>query len=184
MEMLKKMVNWVVAKVKANLSLIAVLLGVAAFLMFFTPVAYLKGEEDTGTVTGILGADAAFGMKLEGEAMLKFSFLNFVTFLLPLAGAVLLALAVSNNNKLFSLISAGCFALATICFFLVPSFLVYSEMFEEMMDMMEYKAVCGGSVIIGALFNLAAAACAYFSGAECEAVAAPVEEVATEEVAE
>ena len=128
---------------------------------------------------GVSGAKLVFGLEVMEEELLNFSFLGFVAFLLPLAGVVMMALASSEKNKLFALISAGCFVVAAVCFFLLPSFAAWAE--KDYKDYYDFTVSVGA--VFGAIFCLAAAACAYFASntyVADEAVAAPVEEVVAE----
>jgi hypothetical protein len=108
-----------VSNVGKLLSLVALVAGVAAFIMMFLDA--IKITADFGiakNVTTYKGSEVAFGLKDKIGSMevtiLNFNLIALITFLLPLAGGVISYLF---KNKLFTLIAFLCFVIGAIALF-------------------------------------------------------------------
>ena len=141
---------------------IAAVLGVIALITMFMPAIAMK----EGSADPINGLKAAFGYSEKfGNASVKvlnFSFMNTLAYLLVLVGAGLSALTYfKGENKLFTLIAAGCFVVATILFFCFVPFAGWLEETKDLWQAMKkapadfYKLAIGP--ILGAICSLLAA---------------------------
>lgn len=110
----------------------AALFGIVAFIMMFL-AAVSTGGDDPTTYTG---AELAFGKSLgsmslwgqSGETKIVFSFGVLLAYVLPLASAVLLALAVFTKKQgfkfIFGCVAFGCFVAGIILLVLVRNMAV------------------------------------------------------------
>lgn len=121
-------------KVSYYLSLAATLFALLAVVMIFLPA--IATEEDAAYLTlekTYSGLQTAFGYKKTtlGREVTHwhFSFMNLLTYLLPLAAFVLLALSAfgKKQNKLFVLIATVCLIASTVFFFSTVSFASFNE---------------------------------------------------------
>lgn len=146
------------------LPVIAAGLGLIALITIFMPAIAMK--EAVRGAEPINGLKAAFGYSEKfGNASVKvlnFSFMNTLAYLLVLVGAGLSALTYfKGENKLFTLIAAGCFVVATILFFCFVPFAGWLEETKDLWQAMKkspadfYKLEIGP--ILGAICSLLAA---------------------------
>lgn len=159
-------------KVKISLSLIlsavAALLGIVAVIMLAAPgISYtleVLGQKNT---TSYSLANLTFGYEKGGFA---FSFMNFVPFLLVVAGIVLCALTALKGGKITAFVAAGCFLVAGILFFCCKQLIVFNtgDLTGEAKDaavelakaaIKEFK-LGAGAIMAGILSILSAVACA------------------------
>ena len=147
------------------LPVIAAVLGLIALITIFMPAIAMK----EGSADPINGLKAAFGysekfgnFSTTSVKVLNFSFMNFLAYLLVLVGAGLSALTYfKGENKLFTLIAAGCFVVATILFFCFVPFAGWLEETKDLWQAMKkapadfYKLEIGP--ILGAICSLLAA---------------------------
>lgn len=141
------------------LPLLSALLGIVAVVMiFFTAVNYtaVKGISKLEDVTQYTGLQTAFGYS-EGSGIkvevLKFSIMNLLPWLLALGGAVVSVFCyLSKGSKLFALISAGCFIVSAVFFFIYPSFIVLPELSIFVKDNF---SLAWGTIVAGIVSALA-----------------------------
>ena len=96
---------------------IGAILGVASLIMLFFPAVTVADTQTTYS-----GLQVVFGYK-DGETILKFSFLNLLTYLLIVVGIVFLIFNFINSTNYFlALYSAIAFIVAGILFFFTISF--------------------------------------------------------------
>ena len=96
---------------------IGAILGVASLIMLFFPAVTVADTQTTYS-----GLQVVFGYK-DGETILKFSFLNLLTYLLIVVGIVFLIFNFINSTNYFlALYSAIAFIVAGILFFCTISF--------------------------------------------------------------
>ncbi len=112
-----------------------------------------------GKSTSYSGFNAMFGWaKGDGNfsvAFTSFSFMNMLAYLLPIAGLVLAL--VFGNSKLLALIPIACYIVGAVFLFLVPSFIVYTDVGGGLTALITvslgYGAIIAGIMsIIGALW--------------------------------
>ena len=108
------------------LSIVILVLGVAAFCMaFLTCVKYTAGD----TAAEFTGFQTMFGHMEKGEITgiethyLAFSFMALLTFAMPLVGAVLSLV----ENKIVRFVGAGLMIAGAVLLFLLPSFAVLAS---------------------------------------------------------
>ena len=161
-------------KAKKSLPLIAVILGIFAFLMLFCPAVCIESEEFGNymedLVIGIRGVDVVFGFEMLGEDILDFSFMGFVTFAMPLVACICLFLAESKQDKRYAYAAIVCFLVGAICMFCLPSFMAWSN--KKLGDEIKEEAdlSLATTTIYGAIACLLAALCAFKSKEDCVAV--------------
>ena len=155
------------AKKKIDLGMIAtlcaVVLGVIAVIMLVAPAVVHKYSDSVK----YSGWDLAFGYKEGGESIFDFSFMNFLTYALAIAGIVCTILSyLGKGGKYIDFIATGAFILAGIFFFLAIPFSVISGSEEatakeiaELKD--EFFKVGAGVIISGICSILAGLACGY-----------------------
>lgn len=117
-------------KLPYYLSLAATVFALLAVVMIFLPA--IAAKEDTDTAYS--GLQAAFGyketIKIVGEVVhLNFSFMSLLTYLLPLAAFVLLAISSfgKKQNNLFVLLATVCLIATAVFFFSTVSFVSFNE---------------------------------------------------------
>lgn len=150
------------------LSACAILLGIVAIIMLAAPaITYTVeafGQKSTLTYTM---AQITFGYEKGGFA---FSFMNFLSFLLVVAGIVLAALTALKGNKLTAIIAAVCFLAAGVLFFCCKQLIVFDtgDLTGELKDfaLMSTKELIKdfklgiGAILTGILSILSAVSCA------------------------
>lgn len=158
------------AKKKSNnlakyLPFATIVLSILAFVMLFLPAIVTK---EAKLDTDYSGFQLAFGYKEEmlGKevTILKFSFMNFLTVLLPLAALVLTLLNAfgKKQNKLFTLLAAICLAVAGVFFFCslgFSSFNVHEKVVDETKELFKL----GIGAILGGVFSLLGALASFAS---------------------
>ncbi len=167
------------AKKKSNnlakyLPFAAILLSILAFVMLFLPAIVTKEAKLDTEYTGF---QLAFGYKKtigsKEFAKLNFSFMNFLTVLLPLAALVLTALNSfgKKQNKLLTLLAAICLAVAGVFFFMSLNFASFNKP-ETIADVIEAGLTLyipkeafklGIGAILGGVFSLLGALASFAS---------------------
>ena len=108
---------------------IAALLGVVAIVMLFLP-AVVAGENSFNGLKAVFGwtkTTKSIVGTIETE-MLKFSFMNLLSYILVAVGVVLSVLTfLGKGNKFFALIAAACFIVAAVFFFCTIPFTVVAD---------------------------------------------------------
>lgn len=105
------------------LSAVAALLGIVTIVMLAAPgITYTADLVVTKTTTTFSMAQLTFGNKDGGFA---FSFMNFLPFLLVLAGIALCVITALKGNKFTAFIAAVCFLAAGILFFCCKQLVVF-----------------------------------------------------------
>lgn len=156
--------SWVVA---------AVLSGVFAVLMIFCPAVVFDFafeelvdiEMEGFDMFNVNGLKAVFGWEIEvdGEEVeiLKFSFLQCLTYALPLIGVAALCYSVKSNNKVAMYVAIGCFLASALLFFHSVGTLQWESKAKkrEVEDVVDFSL--GAGAIIGGVSCLLAAFCSY-----------------------
>ncbi len=122
---------------------------VLALIMIFLPQLTDEGD---GSYSGL---EIVFGVKEHGYEILKFSFLNLLTYLFVIAMAVVSVLAyMKKDNKLFLLIAIVLAIVSAVFFFLAKAFVQADDLTLEMI-----KEFCdlGVGAIFGGIFSILAA---------------------------
>ncbi len=142
------------------LPVLAFALGIVAIIMMFLPAVALKDTDTTYT-----GWQSAFGYTTEvltkKVAILNFSFPVFLSFILMLAGTALALLQfIAPKNRLFIVISAVCFLVSAIFWFLTPQLLSIGKgaTFGGLINasnVKEYLVLAVGSIVGGICSALA-----------------------------
>ena len=148
------------AKLLKSLSVVAVAFGVFAFVTFFFPALrmhyeYFETSDVLEFVSAYNGWGVVFGVK-NGE--FEFSFMNFVTYLLPLVGCLLVFLKERMKNKLFAFCSIAVFLVAGIFFLLIKAFAVISFEFDDKKYFLDHLKL-GAGAIFGEISCFIAALC-------------------------
>ena len=143
--------------------LLAAALGVIALLMLFLP-AVIADE------TSYNGLKVVFGYTEETKAIvstiktviLKFSFMNLLTYLLVICGIVLSILNKDGKNKLFFLIATACFIIAAILFLCTVSLTVINPDWVKLIGYIGHDIKetwkLGAGAIIAAITSILAGA--------------------------
>lgn len=130
------------------LSVVVLLLGVAAFCMaFLVGVKYVTSK---GTALGeFTGIQVMFGYSKEvlvaEVKVLEFSILATLAFALPLVGAIVGLV----NNKIAKLVAALVMIAGAVLMFLLPSFVVFAA--DGAADLVSGVATLGIGAIIGGI---------------------------------
>lgn len=142
---------------------IGVVLGVVALCMLFVDAVKLADVKTSlGTVKldgSFSGASVAFGYAYEGTAVLKFSFLGFLPFLLTIGGVVLtlVRMFAKKSTKILDYVAIAVFVVAGVLFFIMPSFMVFADnLVAKIVSAPEYTLAVG-SIIAGICSLLAGA---------------------------
>ena len=152
----------------------AALLGLVAFFMLFAPnltssyTNILNGKSET---VGYSGLETVFGAahkttvagKEVSEEVFKFSFLSLLPYLLALVGVVMAVLAVLGKlGKIAPIVSAACFVVAAILFFIaVPTCVLNvsdKATADDISKLKEGFSLGAGVIVAGVLSILAALA--------------------------
>ncbi|MDE7296228.1 MAG: hypothetical protein K2N84_03080 [Clostridia bacterium] len=105
------------------LSAVAALLGIVAIIMLAAPgITYTLEVLGKKSTTNYSMAQLTFGNE---KVKFAFSFMNFLPFLLVVAGIVLAALTALKGNKLTAIIAAVCFLAAGVLFFCCKQLIVF-----------------------------------------------------------
>ena len=131
-----------------------IVLSILAFVMLFLPAIVTK---EAKLDTDYSGFQLAFGYKeMHGKevTILSFSFMNFLTVLLPLVALVLTALNSfgKKQNKLFTLLAAICLAVAGVFFFMSLNFASFNKP-EKWVEVLWYIPKDGFKLGIGAILG-------------------------------
>ncbi len=122
------------------------LMVLALFMLFAPQVRTEAGNSWDGI--GII-----FGSTLYEEEVLKFSFLNMLTYILTFASIVFTLLYCWKENRKFLIASVICSFLAALFFFLAKTFVVPTEEIKELIQ--QYCSLDVGAVL-GGIFSLLA----------------------------
>ena len=138
----------------ALLALIALIVGLCAPAVSYT--VELLGKSNTTTYSG---AQVTFGYTEKGDLLsvevFKFSFGNFVPYLLTIVGMVFAVLALLGKlDKISAYVAAGCFLVAGILFFCAVAFTVPAA---EKATMEGWKL--GAGAIVAGIFAILSTAC-------------------------
>ncbi len=142
--------------------LAAVVLAVVAIIMMFVPaIAFKDHPEDTYTGLQIIfGYTESYPGGLSMEVF-KFSFMNLLTYILFLAGVVILVLNMfGKSGKFGSFIALGCFVVAAVFSFCALGFIVpAADVVKEFIE--EGKLVlAAGPIVAGIMGILSSGICA------------------------
>lgn len=162
------------AKKKSNnlakyLPFATIVLSILAFVMLFLPAIVTK---EAKLDTDYSGFQLAFGYKeMHGKevTILSFSFMNFLTVLLPLVALVLTLLNAfgKKQNKLFTLLAAICLAVAGVLFFCSLEFTSFNEKAEDVIGRFGGNVAeafkLGIGAILGGVFSLLGALASFAS---------------------
>ncbi len=145
----------------------AAVLGVISFLMMFAPAICIK---DTDTV--FTGAQVTFGHSETVKALhetyevFKFSFMNFVTYLLTLVGIVFAVLSLFFKCKYIAPVAAVCFLISGIFYFLAVPYSIVADDFTKVYafitlgnNVKEVLTLAAGAIVSGIFSILSAALC-------------------------
>lgn len=147
------------------LPLLSAVLGLVSVVMIFLTVVNhtaFKGIESMESVKSFTGLQTALGYS-EGEfvkaTVLEFSIMNLLPYVLALVGAVLSVFSyLGKGNKLFAFVSAGCFIVSAVLFFIYPSFIILPKVTVLVKEnfSLAIGAIIGGiASVIAGLISLA-----------------------------
>jgi hypothetical protein len=150
------------AKFLKSLPAVAIAFGVFAFVTFFFPAVrmhfqYFEPTDVLELVSAYNGWGVVFGVK-NGE--FQFSFMNFLTYLLPLIGCAFVFLKEWTNNKLFAYCSIIVFLLAGVFFLLIKNFSVISFEYDDKKYFLDHLKL-GAGAIFGSISCFIAALCTF-----------------------
>lgn len=149
---------------KVALSLLEIILAIAAICMLFVPVIGVKDSDTTFT-----GMQAAFGYTLSNKKgsldlsyhVLAFSFMAFLPYLLSIISVVLIvvSLVLKNGYKLVKFLVALVFIASAVFFFLTTNFVTGAD------DLTSYLAsnttfTLGVGAIVAGVVSAVGALCA------------------------
>ena len=159
-----------------NLGLIlcgaAALLGLIAFFMLFAPNLtwsyknVLTGKTDTASYSGletVFGAEhkTTVGGKEVSEEVFKFSFLSLIPYVLALVGVAFAVLAALGKlGKIAPIVSAACFVVAAVFFFIaLPTCVLNVSDKATADDISKLKEAydLGAGPIVAGIFSIIAA---------------------------
>ena len=143
---------------------VAVVFGVIAIcLMFVNSTNYVTIAGDSKEVAkAYTGFQTVFGYKETGllgtAEVLKFSFLNLLSYLLVLAGTVLslLSLLLKKKNKVFDFVAAVLFVVGGVMLFLQPVFTVAVEGYVYQGLLVTTKFELGVGAVLSAVLSIVA----------------------------
>lgn len=148
-------------KVKINnlgliVSAVSALLAVVAFFLMFAPAATY---EILGTKGSYTGAQMTFGYSetvLGSEiAIINFSFLNLLPYILIVAGIVFNFL--TKFCKFSNFISAGCYVVAGVLFFLVIVMCMPNVENADLVNSFKENLTLGAGAIVAGILSILAA---------------------------
>ena len=133
------------------LGAVAILAGIAAAAMLFLPAVAVKDSETTYT-----GLQIAFGysekLPVIGEVdIFKFSFMNLLTYILAVAGAL------GRGGKLLSFIAAAAFIASGVFFLLSPSFCIINDTVSSVITLFGGNVAENLSLAVGSIVGAVAA---------------------------
>lgn len=140
---------------------VAAVLGIVALVMMFVETVKVP-DTDLGILgkveyEGYSGLKVAFGHKENDVAILKFSFMALLPYLLVVAGIVLTVLNMvgKKSNKILDFVSAIALVVAGVLFFIMPSFMVFADnLIAKVVAEADFKIVTGA--IVSAISSIAA----------------------------
>lgn len=140
---------------------VAAVLGLIAFFLMFAPAAtvdsMISSYEELYRGTWLTFGYTAKNLGLGTAQIWKFSFMNFLTYLLVVVGIVFAVLAFWGKlGKISAIVSSTCFLIAGIFFFCVIHFCVFS--FENAYaTIIKEHMLLGAGAIISGIFSIIAA---------------------------
>lgn len=143
------------------MGLTAALFALIAFFMMFAPAIAAKkvGNYDTGI--SYSGWNVAFGASNDTGRVLNFAFGNFLTFLLVIAGIVLIVLHfLEKGGKLTPFIAGGVLVLAGILFFCALPMTspnvgnLTGELADKAVEAFKDSYTLGAGAVAGGIFSL------------------------------
>ena len=145
------------------LYLLATVLGVVAIVMMFVDTVKVP-DTDLGVLgtiegEGYSGMKIAFGYKEDDVAILKFSFMGILPYLLVLAGTVLALVNAfaKKGNKIFDFVSMIALIVAGVLFFIMPNFMVFADnLIAKGLSGIDYELAVGA--IVSAISAIASGA--------------------------
>lgn len=146
------------------LPLLSAVLGLVSVVMIFLTVVNhtaFKGIESMESVKSFTGLQTALGYSDEfvKATVFEFSFMNLLPYVLALVGAVLSVFSyLGKGSKLFAFVSAGCFIVSAVLFFMYPSFVVLPKITGLVKEnfSLAIGAIIGGiASVIAGLISLA-----------------------------
>ncbi len=143
------------------MSVVAIVLGVVALAMMFVTTVNVPATDlgVLGTVEyeGYTGLNVAFGYSENDVAILSFSFMALLPYVMVLAGIVLTALNTfgKKSSRLFDDIAGGLLLVAGVMFFMMPNFMVFADnIAAKVVAELDFKIVIGA--IVAAVSSLVA----------------------------
>lgn len=160
-----------IERFKKSWLVVAVLSGVFAVLMIFCPAFVLDFafeelvdmEMEGFDMFNVNGLKAVFGWEIKVDEeeceVLKFSFLQCLTYALPLIGVAVLCYSVKSNNKKAMYVAIGCFLASALLFFHSVETLQWESKAKkrEVEDVVDFSL--GAGAIIGGVCCLLSALC-------------------------
>lgn len=138
----------------------AALLAVVAFCMMFVPAVQRVSSISDKLIISYTGAQVTFGYTEPNTdaAILGFSFMNFVPYLLLLVGIAFSVLSVLGKlGKIAPIVSAACFLVAGILFFLAPQMMVYATDSKDLADGLKEGLSLGAGAIVAGIMSILSA---------------------------
>ena len=135
---------------------LAALLSVAAIFMIFLPNVKLYGLiSETVHYTGN-GLNAVFGYSDGSLSVFSFSIMNLITYVLPLAALVLIALKMAKvaKSNLLDIFAIILLIVGGVFFFLIPTFAIseYANTANTLVHTMDKNLAVG--TILGGIFSI------------------------------
>lgn len=155
-----------VEKFKKSVFVLAIVFGLISVAMIFCPAVVLDFEDLIGAelMFGVDGLKTTFGWEVEIShfrevEMFEFSFLQLLTYALPLVGVISLCYAVNNDSKSAVSFAILCFLVGALLFFLSTQTLEFAD--KETKKEFEDCGELGAGAIIGGISCLLAALCSW-----------------------
>lgn len=146
------------SQISKYLGFAALVFSLLAVVMIFLPAIGVKDRDDTFS-----GLQVAFGYKKTAKffgqeitsTYFNFSFMNLLTYLLPLAAFVLLALSAfgKKQNKLFVFIAAACLIVSAVFFFMNLNFVSFNEDVKGVYEFLVGDIKDGFELAIGSILG-------------------------------
>ena len=139
---------------------VALVLSLAAVVMIFLPNVKIYGLiSETVHYTGN-GLNAVFGYSDGSVSVFSFSILNLITYILPLAAIVLVALKIAKvaKSNLLDIIAIILLLVGGVFFFLIPTFAIseYANALNTIVNTVSKNLAVGA--ILGGIFSILSAA--------------------------
>lgn len=154
-----------IEKFKKSVFVLAIVFGVVAVAMIFCPAVVLDFEDliRAELIFGVDGLKTTFGWEYEiyttEVELFEFSFLQLLTYALPLVGVISLYYAVNNDSKSAVSFAILCFLVGALLFFLSTHTLEFAD--KETKKQFEDCGELGAGAIIGGICCLLSALCAW-----------------------